>query len=112
MGIIIIGTINLLKLYYAHWNTEHLIGHHKLVATPEDPASAPKGMTLYQFLPKTIFGTYRSAFKLSPLSTTLYTLAYFGIFTYIWLMIGTLEAVASVVISFGAILILEIINYI
>ena len=111
-GIIIIGTINELKLYYAHWTTEHLVGHHRLVATPEDPASAPKGMTLYQFLPKTLIGTYRSAFKLGPLSTTLYTLAYVGIFTFILLRLGVLEAFASLFISAGAILILEIINYI
>ena len=107
-----LGTINEIKLYYAHWTTEHLIGHHKMVATPEDPASAPKGMSLYQFLPKTVVGTYKSAFKLSPWSTLFYTACYVAIFSAIWFIFGALYAFFSVIISAGAILMLEIINYI
>ncbi len=34
------GTIIMSKLLYIHFTYEHLWGHHKKVATPEDPASA------------------------------------------------------------------------
>lgn len=34
------GTIFMSKLLYMHFTYEHLWGHHRKVATPEDPASA------------------------------------------------------------------------
>ncbi len=34
---------------YAHFNIEHNKGHHKDVATPEDPASSRMGETIYKF---------------------------------------------------------------
>jgi len=34
------GTIIMSKLLYMHFTYEHIWGHHKKVATPEDPASA------------------------------------------------------------------------
>ncbi|WP_298020346.1 alkane 1-monooxygenase [uncultured Parasphingopyxis sp.] len=49
---------------YAHFCIEHVRGHHMRVATPDDPATAPKGMTLYRFLPRTIIGSFRSAWGL------------------------------------------------
>ena len=36
----IIGTLNQSKNLYMHFTYEHLYGHHRKVATPEDPASA------------------------------------------------------------------------
>jgi alkane 1-monooxygenase len=35
-----IGTIHMSKNLYMHFTYEHLYGHHKKVATPEDPATA------------------------------------------------------------------------
>jgi hypothetical protein len=52
------------KLLYMHFIYEHLWGHHKRVATPEDPASALKGDNLYTFFPKTFFGSYRSVYEM------------------------------------------------
>ncbi|MFV1873120.1 MAG: alkane 1-monooxygenase [Oleiphilus sp.] len=34
---------------YAHFNIEHNKGHHKDVATPEDPASSKMGESIYKF---------------------------------------------------------------
>ena len=58
----VIGTLDQIKVFYGHFTIEHVYGHHKRVATPEDPASAPKGMTVYQFLPKSIIGSYHSSY--------------------------------------------------
>lgn len=49
---------------YAHFCVEHVYGHHVRVATPEDPATARKGESLYRFLPRTIVGSFKSAWRL------------------------------------------------
>ena len=38
-----LGTVHMVKNLYMHFTYEHLYGHHRKVATPEDPASAEKG---------------------------------------------------------------------
>lgn len=47
-----------------HFTYEHLYGHHRKVATPEDPASAGQGISLYQFFPLTFLGSYKSVYKM------------------------------------------------
>eukprot|EP01062_Namystynia_karyoxenos_P074539 TRINITY_DN71483_c0_g1_i1.p1 TRINITY_DN71483_c0_g1~~TRINITY_DN71483_c0_g1_i1.p1 ORF type:complete len:503 (+),score=200.28 TRINITY_DN71483_c0_g1_i1:85-1509(+) len=58
------GYALLANVAYVHWAEEHLQGHHAKVGTPEDPASARKGDSLYKFLPRTVGGTLRSAWEL------------------------------------------------
>ncbi|MBF6301734.1 alkane 1-monooxygenase [Nocardia amamiensis] len=49
---------------YGHFYVEHNRGHHTRVATPEDPASARLGESLWAFLPRTVVGGFRSALQL------------------------------------------------
>ncbi len=49
---------------YGHFFVEHNRGHHRRVATPEDPASAREGETVYAFWVRSIVGSYRSAWQL------------------------------------------------
>lgn len=49
---------------YGHFFIEHNKGHHKNVATPEDPASSRMGESLYAFLPRTMIGSLLSAWKI------------------------------------------------
>jgi alkane 1-monooxygenase len=49
---------------YGHFFIEHNRGHHVRVATPEDPASARFGESLYAFLPRTVAGSLGSAWHL------------------------------------------------
>ena len=49
---------------YGTFLPEHTMGHHVHVSTPEDPSSAPKGMTLYEFLPQAIIKNPINGFKL------------------------------------------------
>lgn len=49
---------------YPHFCAEHVLGHHKNVATPLDPASAHRGEVLYTFWFRTLVGSVRSAAKL------------------------------------------------
>ena len=49
---------------YMHFYIEHNFGHHKNVATPEDPASAKKQQTVYGFWITSIVGQYRNAWRI------------------------------------------------
>jgi alkane 1-monooxygenase len=55
---------SLMPLVYNHFRIEHPYGHHKRVATPEDPASSKMGESFYAFLPRTIIGGLKSAIEI------------------------------------------------
>lgn len=48
---------------YGHFIVEHNRGHHARVATPEDPASSRLGESFWAFLPRTVIGGIRSAWR-------------------------------------------------
>lgn len=54
----------LLPSFYTHFFIEHNRGHHKNVATPEDPATARKNENLYSFWIRSTLGSYRHAWEL------------------------------------------------
>ncbi len=56
--------ITLAQSCYGHFYIEHNRGHHVRVATPEDPASGRFGETLWEFLPRSVVGGLRSAWRL------------------------------------------------
>ncbi|MEO0601091.1 MAG: fatty acid desaturase, partial [Myxococcota bacterium] len=49
---------------YPWFCVEHILGHHRFVATPDDPATARLGQTIYSFVPQSIFGGLASAWRL------------------------------------------------
>ena len=49
---------------YGHFYVEHNRGHHVRVATPEDPASSRLGEGFWTFLPRTVWGSLRSSWRL------------------------------------------------
>jgi alkane 1-monooxygenase len=59
-----LSKIALAQSFYGHFYIEHNRGHHVRVATPEDPASARVGENFYQFWPRTVLGSLRSAWRL------------------------------------------------
>lgn len=59
-----LAKIALAPTLYGHFYVEHNRGHHKRVATPEDPASARMGESFWAFLPRTVIGSLRSAWEL------------------------------------------------
>jgi alkane 1-monooxygenase len=60
-----LAKISLMTSLYMHFFIEHNKGHHKNVATPEDPSSARYGEMLYMFWPRTIYYSYISAWKIA-----------------------------------------------
>lgn len=59
-----LGKLTLAPSAYGHFYVEHNRGHHKRVATPEDPASSRLGEGFWRFLPRTVMGSLRSAWEL------------------------------------------------
>ncbi|MBX9779501.1 MAG: alkane 1-monooxygenase [Chitinophagaceae bacterium] len=55
----------LLSTQYMHFFIEHNKGHHKRVATLEDPASARLGENIFFFYPRTIIFSYISAWEIA-----------------------------------------------
>ena len=59
---ILMGCVN-----YPQFMVEHYRGHHVRAATRDDPASARPGESLWRFLPRTLGGSLRSAWRLEAL---------------------------------------------
>jgi alkane 1-monooxygenase len=60
-----LAKFSLLTSLYTHFFIEHNKGHHKHVATPQDPSSARLGEALYAFWPRTMFYTWMGAWKIA-----------------------------------------------
>ena len=59
-----LAKITLAPVAYGHFFIEHNKGHHRHVATPEDPASSRMGETFWAFLPRSVVGSARSAWRI------------------------------------------------
>ncbi|QHS10455.1 fatty acid desaturase [Sinimarinibacterium sp. NLF-5-8] len=59
-----LAKLTLAPVAYGHFFIEHNKGHHKRVATPEDPASSRMGETFWAFLPRTVIGSVQSAWEI------------------------------------------------
>lgn len=59
-----LSKIALAQTGYGHFFVEHNRGHHLRVATPEDPASARFGESIFGFIPRSVLGGLRSAWQL------------------------------------------------
>ena len=60
-----LAKLSLMTSLYMHFYIEHNKGHHKNVATPEDPSSARLGEPVYTFWFRTIFYSYLSAWRIA-----------------------------------------------
>jgi alkane 1-monooxygenase len=116
----------LLSTQYAHFFVEHNHGHHRYVATPLDPATARKGQSLYAFWFQSLFGSYRSAWKIQLNSLKkkgnsffsmhnnmlLYLVIQLTVIGAIGVFMGWFSAALYLAASFIGIILLETINYI
>lgn len=60
----VLAQLLLLPSFYMHFFVEHNMGHHKHVATPEDPATSRFNENLYAFWFRSTIYSYISAWKL------------------------------------------------
>lgn len=120
------GALLLAGVCYGAFRIEHVRGHHLRVATPEDPATARRGESVYAFVPRSIRGTLASAWRLeaarlqrdgrSPWHWRNEWLALnalsVAIAASLWWAFGASAVLLFVAASLGAILELEVINYV
>ena len=118
--------ILLVMVCYGHFAIEHVRGHHLRVATPNDPASAKLGESVYHFLPRTIIGSFRSAWLLEKNRLKQKNKPWYSDQNQFWWIIGAplailllctlaagfFGALFFLLQSFMAILTLELVNYI
>lgn len=116
----------LLTSLYMHFFIEHNRGHHKNVATAEDPASADRGEIVYLFWFKSVFFGYISAWKLEAkrlekkkqafwsihnemIWYQVIQLIFIGLIYYFFGWVGTINFIIAAIIGF---LLLETVNYV
>lgn len=121
-----LSRIMLLTTFYMHWAIEHVAGHHKNVATYEDPATARMGEPFYVFWFRTVFGGMKSAWnietarlqrkRLKVLSLKnrmiLYALAELSFVIGIGISLGLSAAAYIIIQGIVAFSLLEIVNYV
>ena len=116
----------LLPCLYMHFYLEHNFGHHKNVATPEDPATSKKNQSVYHFWITSVLKQYKNAwqiqlsilakgnhtyfsFKNDMLWYSIFQLCYLDLCFLFFGISGLLFAMAVGVLSF---VFLETINYV
>ena len=113
---------------YGHFMVEHYRGHHPRAATHEDAATSRRGESLYKFLPRTLWGSLQSGWRLeslriaqmktswlrSPLVWS--TVASFMVFVLLGVYLTGVTAIKVMAYfalqSIVAFVLLEIVNYI
>ncbi len=121
-----LSKVILCSVLYMHFGLEHVVGHHRRVATFEDPATARLGESLYAFLPRTILGGFKNAWQFEAdrmkrqnkpvwslrnpmILGLLFQAAYIVFFAVIFGKMGVLFLLAQ---SFIAIILVETANYV
>lgn len=122
----VLARIALLSSLYMHFYIEHNRGHHKHVATPEDPASARRGEMILFFWIRTIVFSFISAWQLERVRLSKrkkavwslhnemiqYLLIQAGFLSAILLVFDLQTTLIYICAAFVGILLLETVNYI
>ena len=121
-----IGVFLLVLCCYGHFRIEHVYGHHKHVATKEDPATARRGENFYFYFMRCVINSVISSWNIEKnildkknihtLSLQNRMLHYFVleiIFLFIAFFIAGINGLVFVIFhSFVSITLLELVNYI
>ncbi|MCY7293555.1 MAG: alkane 1-monooxygenase [Ferruginibacter sp.] len=121
-----LAKISLLSSLYMHFFIEHNKGHHKNVATPNDPSSARYNEWVYVFYFRTIIFSYLSAWHIANDEMKKKNLSVFNLknemlqvqiiqvafVTAVYIFFGGWVTVYFLAAAFMGILLLETVNYI
>ena len=111
---------------YTHFCVEHIYGHHKKVATPDDPASARFNESVYTFVPRSLLGGFLSFWQIESQLVSRkrtrtkwyedrrvrYVLEWLTGFSCIGLCFGWVGVLTWLLIGIIAATMLEIVNYV
>ncbi len=121
-----IGVLLLVLCCYGHFRIEHVYGHHKHVATKEDPATARRGENFYFYFIRCVINSVISSWNieknildkknintLSPQNRMLHYFVLEIIFLLIAFFLAGINGIVFVIFhSFVSITLLELVNYI
>ena len=121
-----VGIMLLVLCLYGHFRIEHIYGHHKNVATRDDPATARKGENFYFYFIRCVVMSFVSSWKIekdllnkkdmNTLSINNRIIHYFVIeilFLFVAYIVAGLHGIIFVLFhSFVSILLLELVDYI
>eukprot|EP00347_Sterkiella_histriomuscorum_P002399 403368310 len=122
----ILGNLVYAKMLYSHFIIQHIKSHHKKVATPEDPSTARKGESVWDFFIRAIPEGYvetwdlektrlekegRSAYSLRN-KLIFWNLLHIVHVSLIYLLLGLKATMFQIIYSIMNALIFEAINYI
>ncbi len=122
----ILARLLLMSSLYMHFYIEHNKGHHKRVATPEDPSSARFGEPVYAFYFRSVIYSYLDAWQISmrdqlkkgrpaiSLSNemVIYHLVQLAFVAVIYFVAGITGGLLFIAAAMQGILLLETVNYI
>lgn len=100
----------LASVWYQHFAVEHVRGHHLMVSTPEDPASARSGENVYAFIIRSVVGSFIHAMKIDK-SKVLYGVGLAILFTVGSAFLGANVLVFFLCQAIVAFVLLEMVNY-
>lgn len=121
-----LAKLSLLSSMYMHFFIEHNKGHHKHVATPQDPSSARYNEVIYLFFFRTIIFSYLGAWKIAneevkKKGKSIFSLhnemiqahlIQIGFVLAVYFLIGPMAMLCFLGAAFIGILMLETVNYI
>ncbi|MBI1228263.1 MAG: alkane 1-monooxygenase [Bacteroidetes bacterium] len=122
----LMAKIMLTSALYTQFNIEHNRGHHRWVATDQDPSSARPGEVLYLFWLRSIWGTYVNAWRLENArlrqagravfslrnEMIWFQLAHLGYLVLVWWQFGWRGVGFAMAVAVVGFLLLETVNYI
>jgi alkane 1-monooxygenase len=122
----LLAKLMLTTALYTHFIIEHNRGHHKWVATTEDPSTARKGESLYFFWFRSVFGVYLNAWKLElerlerrgiqgislRNEMIVFHVMHLLYLALVWWLFGVKGMLFALLIAVIGILLLETVNYI
>jgi alkane 1-monooxygenase len=122
----ILSKMLLLPELYMHFFIEHNLGHHKKVATVDDPATSRLGETIYAFWFRSVTGAFMSAWKLEAQrlkridvptwslrnNMIQFQILQLGYLSAVGFFFGWEMIVIAILVAIGGFTLLECVNYI
>lgn len=105
-----VADLLLASVWYQHFAVEHVRGHHLLVSTPADPASARYGENLYAFTVRSVVGSFLHALTIDR-TKVLYGVFLALLFTGASALLGASVLVFFLAQAVCAFVLLEFVNY-
>ena len=121
-----IGVLLLIVCCYGHFRIEHIYGHHRNVATKEDPATARRGENFYFYFIRCVINSVISSWKIEKnmlekrnikIFSIRNRMLHYFVLEFLFLLVAYLFAGINGLIfvvfhSFVSIILLELVNYI